>query len=329
MDRFSRRNFLQQTATLTASALAGPFCSWGFGEAPKAGANRQPDVQFPAEPKSRLAVASYPFRAYITGGAWMHPGHPKSPSMTLLEFPALVVKQFGVRGVEPLSAHFHSTDAAYLGQFREAVEKAGAHIVNIPLDERYSFYHPDLSIRQKAIDTGKQWVDVAKAIGSPSIRAHIEGVRGMKPDVDRAAESLRQLADYGGSQDIVINLENDDAVSEDAFFIVHVIQKVNHPFLHALPDFANSMQSGDPAFDYRAIAAMFRHAYNISHAKFGETISHNKFAAVDVKKTLGIAKAAGYRGYFSMEWEGPGQDPFAGTASLIEECLKDLNSEAA
>ena len=271
-------------------------------------------------------MASYPFRAYITGGAGQRSHKPKTPTMTLLDFPAMVVKRFGVHGVEPLSAHFSSTSVSYLGQFRDAVEKAGAFVANVPLDERYSFYHPNAAIRQRAVDTGKHWVDVAKTIGSPSIRAHIEGVRGVKPDVDRAAQSLGQLADYGASRNIVINLENDDAVSEDAFFIVHIIEKVNHPFLHALPDFANSMQSGNADFDYRAITAMFHHAYNISHAKFGEMADHDRYVSVDVQKTIGIAKVAGYRGYFSMEWEGPGQDPYAGTAGLIKECLKDLNA---
>ena len=36
-----------------------------------------------------------------------------------------------------------------------------------------------------------------------------------------------------------------------------------------------------------------------------------------------IAKAAGYRGYFSIEWEGHG-DPFDATGRLIDECLKNL-----
>ncbi|MGH9453249.1 MAG: sugar phosphate isomerase/epimerase family protein [Terriglobia bacterium] len=325
MSESSRRRFLQHTATLTASALAVPFLPSlleGIGQ----GHSLRPDIQFPTAPKERLAVASYPFRYHITGGTGRNMGKPQEPVMTLLEFPQLVVKRFGVRGVEPLSEHFHSTGAAYLAKFRDAVEKAGAHVVNIAVDGRYSFYHPHAAVRQKAIQTGRHWVEVAKAIGSPSIRAHIEGVNGVKPDVDRAAQSLAQLADYGASQNVVINLENDDEVSEDAFFIVRVIEKVNHPFLHALPDFANSMQSGNADFDYRAVTAMFHHAYNISHAKSGEMGDHDKYVAVNVAKTFGIAKAAGYRGYFSMEWEGPGQDPFEGTASLIQECLKDLSA---
>jgi sugar phosphate isomerase/epimerase len=166
-------------------------------------------------------------------------------------------------------------------------------------------------------------VDVAVAIGSPSIRTHVARVHGVQPDVERAAESLRQVADYGAGKNVVINLENDDLVSEDAFFLAKVIEKAKHPYLHALPDFCNSMMGGDADFNYRAVTAMFRHAYNISHAKDSEVGAHGKLYTVDMGKTFAIAKAAGYRGYFSMEWEGGG-DPYAGVQKLIDESLKCL-----
>jgi hypothetical protein len=40
-------------------------------------------------------------------------------------------------------------------------------------------------------------------------------------------------------------------------------------------------------------------------------------------KTFAIAKAAGYRGYYSMEFEGQG-GPYEGTQKLIDESLKNL-----
>jgi hypothetical protein len=43
-------------------------------------------------------------------------------------------------------------------------------------------------------------------------------------------------------------------------------------------------------------------------------------------KIFGIAKAAGYRGYFSMEWEGA-TEPYAGTQSLIDASLKALSEK--
>jgi sugar phosphate isomerase/epimerase len=45
---------------------------------------------------------------------------------------------------------------------------------------------------------------------------------------------------------------------------------------------------------------------------------------VDLAKTFRIAKMHGYKGYFSMEWDSPG-DPYAGTAGLIEKTLENLS----
>jgi hypothetical protein len=68
---------------------------------------------------------------------------------------------------------------------------------------------------------------------------------------------------------------------------------------------------------------MFAQAYGISHVKEIEAGEQGKIAHVDLAKTFGIAKKHGYKGYFSMEWDSPG-DPYAGTAELIEKTLKNL-----
>ncbi len=185
-----------------------------------------------------------------------------------------------------------------------------------------SLYDPDAAKRDAAIAGGKKWVDVAAAVGSPGIRVHIQGPRSPAPDAGRASESLRQVADYGESKKVVISLENDDLVTEDAFFLAQVIDRVNSPWLRALPDFGNSMLKGDEDFNYRAVEAMFRRAYSISHVKDSE-VEGGKVFRVDMAKTFSIAKAAGYRGYFSMEWEGQGE-PYEGTRKLLDESLKDL-----
>ena len=97
---------------------------------------------------------------------------------------------------------------------------------------------------------------------------------------------------------------------------------MNNPYLHALPDFGNSMLTGDPKYNFDGLTAMFKHAYNISHMKDAE-VDNGKLVVVDVGKTFEIAKAAGYRGYFSMEWEGQG-GPYEGTQKLIDLSLKYL-----
>ena len=299
MSSISRRTFI---GTCTALAAAPPAHA------------ATPDIHFPTSPRDRIAVASYPFRNFMD-----RPGHA---GLKLVDFAAMAAEKFGIHNIEPLNEHFPSTEPGYLDELRRGVEQARSHIVNVPTNVGASLYDPDSARRDKAVAGGRRWVDVAVAVASPSIRVHIQGARGATPDVGRASESLKKLAEYGASKNVMINLENDDLDTEDAFFLVKVIDAVNSPWLRGLPDFGNSMMRGDENFNYRAVEAMFRHAYNISHVKDSE-VDNGKVFRVSMAKTFGIAKAAGYRGYFSMEWEGQGE-PYAGTQKLIDESLKDM-----
>jgi len=314
--RAGRRDFLQKAAGgiaglgLAAAGKTGLFASTG-----------EPHLEFPTEARARLAVSSYPFREVIDSA--LRKRDPQHPGMDLAAFAKMVVERFRVPGIEIWSPHIQSRAPADLEALRDGISKAGAHVVNIAADVRQSLYDPDPEKRRMAIEAGKQWVDVAVAIGSPSIRAHIDGVRGAPPDVGRAADSLKELAEYGAGHNVIVNLENDDLISEDAFFIVHVIDHVHHPYLRALPDFGNSAMTGDPAFNEDAMILMFRHAYNISHMKDSEADDQGKIITADVPRIFEIARAARYRGYFSMEMDRPG-DPYEGTAKLIELSLQSL-----
>lgn len=274
-----------------------------------------PHIAFPTDARARLAVASWPFRKLV---------NPKTGTMKLVDFPAFISEHFGVPGIEPLSSHFSSTDANYLREFRSALAKAKVHVVNIPVSPKGSLYDPDDGKRQLAVRSAKQWVDVALAIDSPSLRVSVKRAHGAKPDAARAAESLKAIAGYGEQKNVVINLENDDPESEDAFFLIDVIKRVGSPYLRALPDFCNSMveKQGDMAFNYAAVKAMFAQAYNISHVKAAES-DGPKLYHIDLAKTFEIAKQAGFRGYYSMEFDQEG-DPLAGTKFLVEESLKYL-----
>jgi sugar phosphate isomerase/epimerase len=280
-----------------------------------------PRMRFPAAARERIAIASYPFRDFIAGKE----DKSGSGKMELKEFVAHVSAKFNIKKIEPWSAHFRSLEKAYLEELRAAVAKAGGAIVNIAVDEEHSPYAADSSERERAVAFSKEWIDAAVAIGSPSVRTNIPQAKDSKPDLERTAESMKRVAEYGASKNVVVNMENDDAVSEDPFFLVKVIEKVNSEWLHALPDFANTLAAYEEAYAYRGIEAMFGHAYNISHVKETEVgDGKDKIAHVDLAKTFWYAKLHGYKGYFSMEWDSPG-DPYAGTAGLIEKTLQNLS----
>jgi sugar phosphate isomerase/epimerase len=325
MGPFTRRTFLKDISALAAVGLAAPELV-----AARAGTDSTPEprINFPTDPRERISVPSYPFWAYIAGPSNRlrdaNQANQSQPRMTLLDFPEHVVTKFNVRNIEPHSRHFISDEPAYLNSFKERLAEAKVRVVNIAVSTEQSFYDADAAIRERAIARATNWIDVAVSIGSPGIRAHIATAKNSHPDADRAAESLRKVADYGAEKNIVVTLENDNLISEDAFFIVKIIQAVNNPYLRALPDFANSMMKGDADFNYRALTAMFQNAYNICHVKDGEADENGKVFAVDLKKSFEILQSSGFVGYCSIEYDAQG-DPYAATNKLIEQTIKYLS----
>jgi len=315
LKRDTRRQFLAQCGRAGAGILLGPTLG-AFAEA-----DSGPTMQFPAAARERIAIASYPFRDFIAGRKEVSGGGGK---LELKDFVAHVSAKFNIKKIEPWSEHFRSLEKAYLEELRAAVANAGGAIVNIAVDGEHSPYAADSAERERAIAFSKQWIDAAVAIGSPSVRTNLPQAKDSKPDLERTAASLKIVAEYGATKNVVVNMENDNPVSEDPFFLVKVIEKVNSPWLHALPDFANTLAAYEEGYAYKGIEAMFGHAYNISHVKETEVgDGKDKIAHVDLARTFGIAKRHGYKGYFSMEWDGPG-DPYAGTIGLIEKTMKYL-----
>jgi sugar phosphate isomerase/epimerase len=316
----SRRQFLTQCAGATAATWI--FTQAGFADQSK------PSVKFPDDPRERVAVATYPFREFIVGWKGWDGKTPSSvpaaQQIELKDFAAHVAARFNVHKIELWSPVFPSTDAKYLQELRTSISKARSAVVDIAVDARHSQYSPDASERKQAVDSSKQWIDIGAALGSPSIRTHIQGGKDLKPDVALASETFGRVAEYAARKNVVVHLENDDPVSEDPFFIVNLIEKVNSPWLRALPDFGNSLAAHDEDFGYRAIDAMFAHAYGICHVKNGEENDQGKFVSVDLARTFGILKKNGYKGYCSIEYDAPG-DPYKPTADLIEKTVGYLS----
>lgn len=306
----SRRQFATQCAAAGAGALlAPPFAT-----------NPAPTLQFPTQPRERICIASYPFREFIAGKE-----HKRgNPTVDLKDYGAHVIERFNVNKIEPWTGHFPSTDPKYLDVFRTALEKAGARVVNMAVDGTHSPYAADPAERQKAIAFSKQWIDIAAAIGSISVRTNLHPAADSQPDLDRTADTLARVADYAASKNVLVNLENDNPVSEDPFFLVKLIDKVNNPWLHTLPDFCNTLAAKGPEQGYSGIDAMFAKAYNICHVKAMELGQDGKLARVDMERTFGYLKQHAYKGYCSMEFDSPG-DPYQGTTDLIETTLKYLS----
>src|SRR5580693_8825156 len=189
MDSLGRRVFLRDSFAmaaggLTVAALPGVI----------ANPDSEPHILFPAHPRERISIASYPFRAFIVSPD-NRDRDTSLPGMNLLEFPAHVVAKFNIHNIEPHSRHFTSLQPDYLDSFQQVLQKTRVRVVNIAVSASNSFYDDDAAAREKAIDYAKKWVDVATHIGSPGIRTHIAAARNSTPNLDRAAASLRNVSE--------------------------------------------------------------------------------------------------------------------------------------
>ena len=311
----TRRDFLSQAAALAAGIMLPKLAH---------AAGAQPNVNFPSNVRDRIAIASYPFRDFILPGEYTTPAAKSAPKMEITEFAAHVSARFHVNKIEPWSAHFRSLEPKYLAGFRSALDRAQCAVVDIAVDGEHSFYAADPAERERAVAVNKQWVDAAAALGSPSIRTHISSADNQPPDLERSADTLKRIAEYGATRNVVVHLENDDGVTEDPFFIARLIDKVNSPWLRGLPDFGNSLMHLPPENAYAGLEGMFSHAYGISHVKGSESTDKGAVVPVDLAYAFSVLKKAGYRGYLSMEYDDVG-DPYRGTEQLIEKTLQYLS----
>jgi len=306
MGKSTRRQFLSQ-GTALAAACCVPWSS-AFGQS-------LPAVKFPSAPRDRIAIASYPFREFIAGSEHK----AGNPVIELKTFAAHVAEKFGVYRIEPWSAHFPTTDAKYLDQFRAAVAKARSGVANIAVDGDDSPYAADAAERQRAVEFSKHWIDVAAAIGSPSVRTNVPEAKDAKPDAGRLVDSLARVAEYGASRSVVVHLENDNPVSEDPFFLVQVLDTVNSPWLHALPDFGNTLNARGEDYNARAMDALFAHAYVICHVKDGEVNEKGVASHVDLARTFAALRKHNYKGYCSIEYDVASGDVYRSTAELVKQ----------
>lgn len=301
MKSFTRRSVIKGALVFSASAA--------FAGIPKA--------TFPVDPRARIAVATYPFRALIVA-----PGNQdydaKKPGMDLASFARFVRTEFKVHGIEPLDSHFTSTEPGEIRKLRAAFDAAGVYTVNIPVDEKVELCSDDEARRNAGNARYRHWIDVAVLLGSPSIRVWIPKCSDTS-DLPRAVRALKPTLDYAATRNIVVNLENDNPVFASAARSLAAIKLADTPYLRALPDFGNGLMGGDEQFNAQNVKDMFAYAWNIAHVKDAEDV-HGKRKTASLAELFGIAKASGYRGYYSMESDSD-VDPVVDTRHLIEQSV--------
>jgi sugar phosphate isomerase/epimerase len=286
----SRRQFLKNTAALTATTALAPQLA---AEA------------FSAKPFFEISLAEWSLHKALFAS-----------KMTNLDFPVMAKKEFGISVVEYVNQFFKdkAEDKKYLSELLLRCKDNGVRNHLIMIDGEGDLGSPDAAERQKAIENHYKWVDAAHYLGCTTVRVNAFG-KGSAQEVQQAAvDGLSRLSAYAQKAGLNVIVENHGSYTSDGKWLLGTIQKVGKPNVGILPDFGNFCIRRDTGELYRgkcveeydkylAVKEWMPVAKGVSAKTFDFDAAGN-CVETDYPKMFNIIKASGFRGIVGIEYEG-------------------------
>jgi hypothetical protein len=245
----------------------------------------------------RLACNSWPFRAYFDTPQMHRYRDPAFPLVAQAQFPEFLADQFNIHNVEFLPQHFPDTEPATIQAVKAGLAKANSVCCNLMGLDRKTF-----------TDQTDLWAGVASELASASITVALTGGPVTASELAPAVGKCNQRG-------IRILFHNDDVRRESAQILTTLIQQLGPTHTGACPDFGNfAPQSAAFALDQLRMLAPYAHG--ICHAKDG-IAEKGVFHADDFAASMKVMHDAGFRGLYSLEFEGLGP-PVEGVRALME-----------
>jgi sugar phosphate isomerase/epimerase len=281
----------------------------------------------------RVAIMSLCFNSILK-----NPSQPDAPARTLdvMDLGQMLADRYGVHNVEMQHAHFPSTEAAYLKDFRERLAKTQSQVTNINLEfGPQNISAADPALRQQAIDRTKEWIDHAVALGCPRIM--INQGQPTQENKEIAIATLKAMGDYGKSRNIKVAMENrgggggrqsaaapvnpappappaNPAPAAPAAWVL-LVEIIKGSGTWANCDIGNFP---DQETQHAGIRGMFPLTDGNCHVKLNP-------ARYDLPAALAVVKQLGYTGLYSIEaGGGAGTDPHQAVQNIYDVLLPNM-----
>ncbi|MCI0488675.1 MAG: sugar phosphate isomerase/epimerase [Blastocatellia bacterium] len=301
----SRRRFLE----LSAKVAAGAGLTGLAGEKLFAGEK---------EPLFQISLAEWSLHRTLFEGKLQN-----------LDFALTAKKDFGIDAVEYVNQFFKdkAEDRNYLAEMKTRASDAGVKSLLIMIDSEGALGDADEARRKKAVENHYKWVEAARFLGCHSIRVNAQSQGSYEEQLDRAAEGLRRLTEFGAERRMNVIVENHGGLSSNGAWLAAVIKKVDHPRCGTLPDFGNfNLGNGQRYDQYKGVREMMPYAKAVS-AKSNDFDEKGNEKNTDYRRMMGIVLDAGYRGYVGIEYSGTRlsePDGIRATKTLLERVRNEL-----
>ncbi len=297
----TRRGFLAAGAASTALAATVGFPS-------DAGAQQTDVVETKAAAQRRpnpIAVSTYSYWRY------------RDDSKLTIEQCIDLAAEAGFDAVEVLHVQMQDESPAALQRIKQRAFRNGLSLCG--LSTHQSFVSPDAEKRQENIDHTIRCIELAYAMGIPTIRVNtgrwgtsgnfdeLMANKGMEPrlegytDDDGFAwvkdgfEKCLATAERCG---VVMGLENHWGLGRTAQGVLRVLKEVDSPWLRATLDTGNFLENQYEQYEQLAPEAVFVQAKTYFGGGTWYTLD------VDYAKVAEVLRKVDYRGYISLEFEG-------------------------
>jgi sugar phosphate isomerase/epimerase len=234
------------------------------------------------------------------------------PLLTQAEFPEFLADHFDIHNVEFLPQHFADTEPATIEKVKAGLKKANSRCCNLMGVEIPGGVFTR-GAQDQAAKAAERWCAVATEVGAPSVTVALTGEAAV--DSHMAAENLRPFADIAQRRGLKMLFHNDDMRRESAEVLTAVIRELGRDKTGTCPDFGN-FATKSAAFALDQLRMLAPYASNICHSKDG-IAENGKFYADDFTGSMKIMHDAGFRGVYSLEFEGVGE-PIDGVRKLME-----------
>lgn len=257
------------------------------------------------EARSRIGVSTYSF--------WQFRHEDLRPVEACLDLAA----DMGFDGVEVLHRQLEREDNAYLQSLKQRALMNGLDLVG--LSTHQTFLSPDERKRRENVRHTIHCLELAYALGIPTMRVQ-SGTWGTRQDfndlmahrgaedppaghtdeeafgwVQAAYEEILPVAEKLG---VTLGFENHWGLGRTPDGLLRMVRALNSPYAKVTLDIGNFLE--DPYDKIEACAA----EACVVHAKtyFGGGLWYT--LDLDYDRIAAIVKAAGFRGYVSLEFEG-------------------------
>ncbi len=256
-----------------------------------------------------------PLRIGVSSYSYWH----FTPEKVPLEFVIDRAHSLGLFGVEIIQQQLESEDNAYLQKLKRHAFRKGVTLYNLGTSQ--DFVWDEAEKRRENVEHTKRCIDLAHALGVPSIRVNagtwrrdddfgtLQETRGWSEPwagatqddgFDWAIEGLKACTQHAEHRGVMLLLENHWGLTTTADGMLRVLEGVNSPWLRAILDMGNFYYDGDMYGAMEKVAPWV----DLAHAKTYPGGGLVFTIPIDFERVFRMLKAAGFTGYVSSEMEG-------------------------